>query len=135
MTNDQLTTIEHTLQQLVAGQLELRDTFGKRLDRVDTRLDGMDRRLDGIDTRLDGIDRRLDHVDHRLDTLEDKFQLLADAQAIAQEQMARGFKEIREELNDRLVPIETAVRRLSGAAPARSRRSAAGPQRKRTSRR
>jgi ABC-type transporter Mla subunit MlaD len=109
MTNDRLSAIEHTLQQLVAGQ----GVFGKRLDT--------------IDGRLDTIDGRLDRIDGRLDVLDDKVQFITDAQAIAQEHMTKGFKDLREEFNHRLVPLETAVRRLSIATPARKGRPS-GPR-------
>lgn len=130
MRNDQLSAIENTLQQLVAGQA----TFGSRLDTINGRLDTIDGRLDRIDGRLDKIDGRLDRIDGRLDALDDKVQLLAEAQKIAQDHTTKGFNDIREEFNHRLVPLETAVRRLSVAAPARNDRPAARP-RKRTPRR
>ena len=145
MRNDQLSAMEHTLQQLVAGQAMFGtrlDTMDGRLDKIDDRLDKIDDRLDRIDGRLDTldgrlnrIDGRLDRIDGRLDALDDKVQLLAEAQKIAQDHTTKGFNGIREEFNHRLVPLETAVRRLSVAAPARNDRPAAARPRKRTPRR
>ena len=53
----------------------------------------------------------------------------------AQDHTTKGFNDIREELNQRLVPLETAVRRLSVAVPARNDPPAAARPRKRTPRR
>jgi hypothetical protein len=110
MTNDRLGAIEQTLQQIVAGQAT-------------------------TNSRLDTIDGRLDRMDGRLDVLDEKVQFLADAQVMAQEQMTKGFNGLREEFNNRLVPLETAVRRLSISAPAGNGRPATGRPRKRTPRR
>lgn len=138
MNHDPLSGIEQTLQQLVGGQQEIigrLDRHGERFDRIDKRLDGIDVRLDGIDGRLDGVDRRLDKLEIGQEALLEKFDWLGEKQDGLEEAMARGFKEVREEFNERLVPIETAVRRLSGAALPRDGRTSRSRPRKRTPRR
>ena len=59
MSDDQLSAIQQTLQQLVSGQEALAgrlDRHDERFDRIDSRLDRIDRRIDGHDARFDGIE-------------------------------------------------------------------------------
>lgn len=119
MTNDRLGAIEHTLQQLVAGQTEFREAVTGRLD--------------GIDARLVTVDRRLDTLESGQNALRAKVDTFTEAQAVFEQTMGRRFDNLREEFDRRLVPLETAVRRISAADPAQN----GGPPspRKRTPRR
>jgi chromosome segregation ATPase len=98
----------------VDGQL---DRVDGQLDRVDGRFDRVDGRLDRVDGRFDRIDGRLDKLEINHETLSHEMRLLAEAQASSHDAMTRGFNDLREELDRRLGPIETAVRGLYRGTP------------------
>ena len=115
--------------------------INSRLDRIDGRLDGIDGRLDGIDGRLDGIDGRLDGNDSRFDRIDAQLHkqgvLLESISADLKQTMEavvgnrqvmdREFAALRTQIDERVQPIEMAVRRL--AKPLVTRRDAK-PRRK-----
>jgi chromosome segregation ATPase len=125
MTEERLGAIEETLvshtakfETLEIGQEEMRT----HLMIVDRRLNRIDRRLDGIDSRLDGIDSRLDRIDGRLDRLEvgheqliEQVKQIAEGHAATQAAVARSTETIIGYIDQRISPLEQAVRAHFGA--------------------
>ena len=56
--------------------------------------------------------RRLDRLEIGQELMRDDIKHLAEGQASIVEQIARGFAEMRQYIDDRLVPLEVAVREL-----------------------
>jgi len=56
--------------------------------------------------------RRLDRLEINQELMRDDIKHLAEGQAGIVEQIARGFAEMRQYIDERLVPLEVAVREL-----------------------
>ena len=110
------------------------DRIDGRLDGIDGRLDRMDRRFDAMDGRFDAHDRRFDANDRRFDGNDSRFDRIEaqlHKQGVLLESMSADLKQtmeavvgnrqvmdqsfaaLRTQIDERVQPIEWAVRRLA----------------------
>ena len=126
------------------------NSVDKRLDAMDQRFDGVDKRFDDVDKRFDDVDRRFDDVDKRFDYVDKRFgevdKRLSDLdgevhrRGIQLESNANELKlaienfqglqritnakidELGERFDQRIAPLEAAVRTHSAQLAEHARR-------------
>jgi septal ring factor EnvC (AmiA/AmiB activator) len=103
------------------------DRIEQELAAVNTGLDGINQRLDGLGDRVTsleagqtelvatvtGIDRRLTKVEITQEAMRDDIKALAEGHAATQAAIAQSTDRVIAYIDERISPIEQAVRHLS----------------------
>ena len=114
MADEQLTRIENTLDILVKGQGALEskmDRLEGRMDRVEGRIDQFEGGLSGLRSEMNTrFDQMRDRMDVLHEELRDDIKALGEHDAPTRREVRQGFADLRERLNNRLIPVEAAVR-------------------------
>jgi hypothetical protein len=101
--------------------------FEERFDRVDQRFDRVDQRFDRVDQRFDQVDQRFNQVDQRfsqvdaelhkhgllLESMNNDLKQTMETVEGNREAMDRKFAEVLRTIDQRVQPIELAVKGLS----------------------
>jgi outer membrane murein-binding lipoprotein Lpp len=106
------------------------DVSEERFIRIETKIDVLQADVKQLKTDVDWLkvelkevktdanasrsetNRRLDKVEVNQELMRDDIKHLAEGQAAIVDQIAREFREMRQYIDDRLVPLEVAVRQL-----------------------
>jgi hypothetical protein len=94
--------------------------FEERFDRVDQRFDRVDQRFDQVDQRFNQVDQRFSQVDaelHKhgllLESMNNDLKQTMETVEGNREAMDRKFAEVLRTIDQRVQPIELAVKGLS----------------------
>ena len=106
---DRLDKIDMRLNQMDARF----DRIDARFDRIDGRFDGIEGRLDGNDSRFDQIDAQLHKQGVLLESVSADLKQTMEGVTGNRQVMDQSFAALRTQIDERVQPIEWAVRSLS----------------------
>lgn len=109
MSEDRDVAIEEKLGELVTGQRELKTEVVRIGDRVTSLEAGQAE----IAATVTGIDRRLIKVEITREGMRDDIKALAEGHAATQAAIVRSTDRVIAYIDERISPIEQAVRHLS----------------------
>ena len=113
MTDKQMKAVNARFDEMRQQFGDMREQFksiDRRFDAVDRRFDAVDRRLDGVDTRLNGLDEAVNRQGVLLENNTQELRLVAESVHTLQKVMNIKFDDLHERLDQRLVPLELAVK-------------------------
>jgi len=124
MSEEQLTSIDTRLMSVETKVGDLDHKVGGLDDKfndLDAKFDGLDNRFNELDTKFDGLSTQFHDLSHQMlvlheDTI-DKIKALAPDFGPVRRDFAEADTKLREEIDQRLVPLEAFARKFGKSSP------------------